>query len=214
MRRFLAWRRGPRWHSLAEPRNMPSFAAPRRHVAPPILKPAAGFLLPSLVSRLIILLTLSSPEAHMFVDRLSEAQHYAEYHPGFRPAFAFLTNARVRHLELGRHTLDGERLFVLIVEAEGRGREQATLEAHRKYIDIQLSLAGMEEIGWRPTADCREPLAEYDSGNDVQFFADRPEVWVPMPAKTFAVFFPQDAHAPFAGSGVVHKAVVKVAVDW
>ncbi len=150
----------------------------------------------------------------MFVDRLSQAKHYVEHHPGFRPAFAFLASVRVRRMEFGHHTLDGDRLFALLIEADGCGREETTLETHRRYIDIQLTLAGTEEIGWRPTADCREPLAEYDPENDVQFFGDRPEVWLPVPVGAFAVFFPHDAHAPFAGSGRVHKAVVKVAVDW
>ena len=29
----------------------------------------------------------------------------------------------------------------------------------------------------------------------------------------FAIFYPEDAHAPLATSGPIHKAVVKVAVD-
>lgn len=149
----------------------------------------------------------------MFLDRLTQAQHYAAYHPGFRQAFAFLAEEGVCRLAPGRHTVEGERLYVVIVQAEGRGKEQARLETHRRYIDIQLTLSGVEEIGWRAAAHL-EPLAEYSGEQDVQFYSDRPEVWLSVPAGVFAVFFPHDAHAPLAGLGPVHKAVAKVAVDW
>jgi beta-galactosidase beta subunit len=46
----------------------------------------------------------------------------------------------------------------------------------------------------------------------VGFFYDRPTTWLTLSAGQFAVFFPEDAHAPLAGQGGVHKAVVKVAV--
>jgi beta-galactosidase beta subunit len=34
-----------------------------------------------------------------------------------------------------------------------------------------------------------------------------------VPAGHFAIFFPEDAHAPLAGEGHLVKAVVKVAVE-
>ncbi len=46
------------------------------------------------------------------------------------------------------------------------------------------------------------------------FFADRPETWFAVKPGSFAIFYPQDAHAPLAGTGETRKAVMKVAVDW
>jgi beta-galactosidase beta subunit len=31
---------------------------------------------------------------------------------------------------------------------------------------------------------------------------------------SFGIFFPEDAHAPAAADGPIHKVVLKVAVDW
>jgi YhcH/YjgK/YiaL family protein len=150
----------------------------------------------------------------MFLDHLSNAHWYAAYHPGFGRALAFLADERVCRLGPGRHAVEGERLFVVIVQAEGRGRQEARLETHRRYIDIQLTLGGMEEIGWRAASRCRGPLSEYNLEQDVAFYDDRPELWLAVPAGMFAVFFPHDAHAPLSGAGAVHKAVAKVAIDW
>ncbi|UCE35860.1 MAG: YhcH/YjgK/YiaL family protein [Deltaproteobacteria bacterium] len=95
-----------------------------------------------------------------------------------------------------------------------RGRKNAKLEAHRQYIDIQFTVAGRDEIGWKPAARCTRHGQEYNEEKDVVFFSDEPDAWVATPAGTFGVFFPEDAHAPLGGTGPIHKVVVKVAVEW
>ena len=52
----------------------------------------------------------------------------------------------------------------------------------------------------------------YDAGRDIAFFADEPAAWFPLERGQFAVFFPDDAHAPLAASGSLHKVVIKVEV--
>ena len=74
--------------------------------------------------------------------------------------------------------------------------------------------AGSEEIGWRPKPLCQNVAQAYDKEKDIEYYGDRPELWFKVPPGYFVVFFPDDAHAPLAGSEKVVKAVVKVAVDW
>jgi biofilm protein TabA len=150
----------------------------------------------------------------MILDDLPEADRYAALHPGFAAAFEFLRHAPLMELEPGRHEIDGPRLFVMINHDLGRGRDKACIEAYRKYIDIQYVISGHEEIGWKPTATCRTVDMPYSAERDVMLFADRPETWVAVEPRSFVIFYPQDAHAPLAGTGETRKAVVKVAVDW
>lgn len=150
----------------------------------------------------------------MILDRLANWRRYAELHAGFAAAFEVLSDPRTATLPVGRHAIDGERLAVIIGRDPGRGREGARLEAHRRYIDIQLTLAGAEEIGWLPLAECGEPDEPFSIERDIAFYSARPESWLAMPPATFAIFFPSDAHAPLAGRGELVKAVAKVAVDW
>src|SRR5579859_4457657 len=119
----------------------------------------------------------------MILDALANSSRYAGLHPAFARAFAFL-NAN-RTLETGRHELDGDRLFVLVSETDGKGAEGAPLEAHRAYIDIQVAFDGSEEIGWRPVAECRRPSDEFDTAKDVIFYEDRPSTWIPLPPGHF-----------------------------
>ena len=149
----------------------------------------------------------------MIIDSLDNWTRYRHLHPAFAAAFAFLTATDLQGMKPGRHTLDGERLVVSIDHVEGLGRERARLEAHRRYIDIQMAFDGTDEIGWLPLADCRTVDEAYDETRDVGFWKDRPDSWVVLPPGRFVVFFPEDAHAPLAGSGAVRKAVMKIAVD-
>src|SRR5262245_35343343 len=100
----------------------------------------------------------------MILDRLEDADHYRRLHPGFDAAFDLLRSTPFEELVCGRHEVMGDSLFLIIDHAQGKGRQAARLEAHRKYIDVQYSIPGTptpEEIGWRSTAACT-PEAPYD----------------------------------------------------
>jgi len=150
----------------------------------------------------------------MILTPLDAADAYVTLHGGFAAAIAFLRSADIAKLPPGKHEVDGERLFVLIAEDPGRGRDGAPLEAHRRYIDLQLVVDGVDTMGWRPLSNCRQPHGEFDAAKDIVFFDDAPATWFDVPAGSLAIFFPNDAHAPLAGEGRPRKAVVKVAVEW
>jgi YhcH/YjgK/YiaL family protein len=148
----------------------------------------------------------------MILDTLESAARYAPVHPGFAPAFAFLRRPDLAQLADGRYEIDGDRVFALVQSGSGRGRAGARLEAHRRYIDIQFTVAGIEQIGWESLNTCRARAQGYDAARDVEFFTGEPVVWTALVPGMYAIYFPDDAHAPLAGSGSVRKVVVKVAV--
>jgi len=149
----------------------------------------------------------------MVLDSLAAADRYHALHPAFGRAFAFLASVDLDALSPGRNEIDGDAMFVILDRKDGRGRDGARIEAHRRYIDIQFTISGQEEIGWTPLASCAEPDGAFDEAKDVGFFADRPSAWLRVPPGSFAIFFPEDAHAPLAGHGALVKAIVKIAVD-
>src|SRR5947207_1244109 len=110
----------------------------------------------------------------MILDLLAEAARYTALHPLFGAAFEYLRSTPLAELPLGKHVLDGDRLYVLVAREEGRTRTGAKLEAHRKYIDIQVTIAGNEEMGWRPTAECARVETPYDAARDIAFYLDEP----------------------------------------
>ena len=148
----------------------------------------------------------------MVIDVLEQADRYVHLHPSFGRAFEFLRTTDLATLAPGRHEIDGDAVYVSIDHVPGRGREGARLESHRAHIDIQLTIAGEEQIGWRPLAACAMQDEPFDAERDVGFYRDRPETWLSVPPGMFAIFFPEDAHAPLAGSGALRKAIAKIRV--
>jgi YhcH/YjgK/YiaL family protein len=150
----------------------------------------------------------------MILDVLSNEERLKKLHPGFGAAFQYLRGANVDQLPEGRQEIDGSRLYAMVVRGQGRGLKGAKLEVHRRYIDIQYSLSGLDVIGWKHTSTCGNPTQAFNEQKDIQFFLDAADSWVTIPQGSFGIFFPEDAHAPLAADGPIHKVVVKIAVDW
>lgn len=148
----------------------------------------------------------------MILDTLDNFRRYYALHPRFRAAFEFLAQEDLLKLAEGKYAIDGDRVFALVSHSRGRGRELSKLETHRQYIDIQFIVSGVEEAGWKNLHKCASPEGDHDEDKDIRFYLDEPDTWLTVVPGQFAVFFPEDAHAPLAGSGNVHKIVVKVAV--
>lgn len=148
----------------------------------------------------------------MILSTLADADRYLNAHPRFASAFAFLRGTDLNSLPPGKHAVQGEEIFAIVEACAGRTREEAKLEYHRRYIDIQLVLEGMDEMGWKPVAECVDPATDYDEARDIRFFNDVPSSWIATPSGAFCIFFPEDAHAPLVSDGHIRKVVMKIAV--
>ncbi len=149
----------------------------------------------------------------MIFATLAQSNRYASLHPLFPRAFDYIHNTDLLALTPGVHDIIDKQLFVIVEEAEGRTRAEAKLEYHRKYIDIQLVLTGIDEMGWKPVSDCHQLIADYNSERDIQFFDDVPDSWIAVPAGAFCIFFPEDAHAPLVSGSRIRKLIFKIAVE-
>ena len=147
----------------------------------------------------------------MILDVLENADRYLALNEGFAKAFEFLTRPDLQELPVGKYEIDGDRIYAMVAKEPGRKQEDALLETHEKYIDIQFILAGTDTMGWKPKSLCMQPTEGYDQTRDIQFFADQPDAWLATASGAFAIFFPEDAHLPLISSGQIHKVVVKIA---
>jgi YhcH/YjgK/YiaL family protein len=147
----------------------------------------------------------------MILSALSQSDRYAALHPQFTQVFDYIRNTDLYALPPGRYLIAGEEVFAIVEHVPARTREMARLEAHRRYIDIQLVLDGDEQMGWKPLADCYNPVSEHSMEKDIGFFHDAPASWVSVPPDHFCIFFPEDAHAPLVGTGQIRKVIFKIA---
>ena len=131
---------------------------------------------------------------------------YARLGNNFETAARFLETADFAALELGRHEIDGDSVFVNI-QAYVQQEKEPAYEAHDRYADIQLVLRGSERFRWGTgapgplTGDFREVTGVKDA---VEFT---------LKENQFVIFLPGEAHAPGLperGPALCRKAVVKV----
>lgn len=148
----------------------------------------------------------------MIFSALSQSDRYASLHPLFQHAFDYIRGHDLYAMAPGRYPIIGDDLIAIVEQVPAKTKDQARLEAHRKYIDIQLVLDGDESMGWKPLADCLNPVSEHSEERDIRFFHDAPASWIAVPPDHFCIFFPEDAHAPLLGTGSIRKVIFKLAV--
>lgn len=131
--------------------------------------------------------------------------------PYYAKAVEYINNTDLNALETGKHLIDGENLFVNIVETQLKTPQQARLEAHDKYIDIQVPLSKGETYGVKPRCECT-PDGDFDTVNDIIFFKDPVADTISAKQGEVVTFAPETAHAPLIGEGPIRKAIFKVLV--
>ena len=148
----------------------------------------------------------------MILDSLKNLKNYEGLHPRFAKAMEFLLTSDLAALPLGRNEICGDEIFANVMEAQPRTKEEAPVEIHRKYIDIQIPITADEVMGYIPKEQL--PECDFNEENDAALYP------VGMPAtdylnvttSMFAIFFPQDGHAPAITPVKLKKIIVKVAV--
>lgn len=132
--------------------------------------------------------------------------------PHYAAAMQYIMENDLNALENGKHVIDGDNLFVNIVDSQMKTMEEAKLEVHDKYIDIQIPLSGPETFGVRDRSACVKPIGEMDPAKDILFFEDEFDEVLEAGIGQVVTFAPCDAHAPLIGEGTIHKAIFKVKV--
>ncbi len=151
----------------------------------------------------------------MVFDNIKNAEIYYGMHKNFKAAFEFIKKAVAENLPTGRYELDGDNLYAPISEYD-TNPEGNVFEGHKNYIDLQFVFEGKERIDVieidKATSD-----TEYDTEKDFQLFKTQNDaVRVLLNKGDFAIFYPNDLHAPglsYDGNvEKVKKIVVKVKI--
>jgi len=148
----------------------------------------------------------------MIVDSINNGSKYASLHPHFAKAFEFINNTDLAALEVGKFDIDGENLRGIVSDKEGTTAEAsiAKFECHNAHIDIQVCIHGKETLGWKPRSSCQSQRGEYNPEKDVLFYEDAPDMYFGLTNGQFAIFYPEDVHAPMIGTDAIKKLVIKV----
>lgn len=145
----------------------------------------------------------------MIIDTLTNFEKYISVNPLFEEVAKFMRENDLNTLDEGKYEIKGKDLFVNVTTAKGRTPEEAVLETHRLMLDIQIPLSCEETYGYTPAEDL--PEAEYDEVKDLSKMPSlAAQSYVTCRPGMFAVFFPQDGHAPCIATQDIKKVIFKV----
>ena len=128
----------------------------------------------------------------MIIDNLSNLDKYTSLHKDFKLVSDYLKTHNLAELECGRHELRGNEVFFNLQEYQTKPVQK--LEAHRKYIDIQVPVTGEEYMGYT-NIENTSITEQYSEEKDVMFLNGSVDK-IKADYKTFLIFYPQDAHMP------------------
>ena len=137
----------------------------------------------------------------MIVDKLKNLKKYPEFAAYADEMLAFVERAEKENLEDGRYELQGENLFALLQSYETKKLEDARMETHKIYSDLQYIISGKEYIYWRPID---ELTVEEDRTPDADIvFYENGDVKGSnlLTAGMFGAYFPWDGHKPSVAAG-------------
>lgn len=144
----------------------------------------------------------------MILDHLTNDRAFAVL-PEWPQIVAFLRTADVLTCDAGRYDIDGDRFYAIIAD-ELHTETTNPLEAHRRYIDVQVAVRGSFVVLWQALRECISPLQAYDPKKDMLLMADEATTKLMLVPGVAAVFYPEDAHAPQPPEEAVRKVVFKI----
>lgn len=130
----------------------------------------------------------------MIIDTLDNLSKYTSLNPLFQQVVDYIANNQLEGHEDGKVEIKGKDLFVNFSTAKGKAPAEAKLESHDKMIDIQIPLSTAETMGYTPRKIL--PEVEYNADKDISFYEGEAQQYITVHPGEFAIFFPQDGHAP------------------
>ena len=152
----------------------------------------------------------------MIIDSIQAFGRYVGLNPLFPAVAELLRTTDLNSLPTGITKIQGDDLFINVQEAPAKSRREARFETHRRMIDIQVPFTDSEEYGWAPASAL--PAATYDEAIDMTLHdpaapktpEDVATTYFKLLPGHFAIFFPEDGHAPAITPTGLRKAIIKV----
>lgn len=150
----------------------------------------------------------------MIYDTLNNLPNYLGMSKNLDTAIEFIMARDITTLPLGRTQIDGDKVFVNVMDATPQPSEKASFETHQRYLDLQTDLAGSElfEVALGELRITKP----YDEQADIALGSADTSIAGMLCEGRFALFLVGEAHKPTLkaqGCGKVKKAVFKIALD-
>lgn len=149
----------------------------------------------------------------MIFGNIQNLGEYPFLEEQIKECFNYAKEHDLMSYEKGSHEIDGDRLFVNVVEYTTTTDEERFWEAHRQYLDLHLMLRGTEQID-----------LNFIQNMDVKEFVEKDD-FLPMDGEKnssvilrdgdFLICYPSDGHRTAVavdGPETIKKAIFKIRI--
>ena len=150
----------------------------------------------------------------MIFGNTNHLQDFGVLQNPIKECFAYLQSHNMLLYEKGSYPIDGDRLFVNIMEYRTTVPEERFWEAHKEYLDVHVALQGREQIDlgfiWKMQQ------GEYVEKDDFLPLEGEKNGSVILEPGDFLVCCPYDGHRTAVAAGQpedIRKAIFKVRIE-
>ncbi len=149
----------------------------------------------------------------MIIGTLDNPSYYAGFGERVVQAVQYMKEHNPHSLPLGKNSIDGDNIYYEVSEVQTVRADEKFFEAHKRFIDIQMTIDGEEWYGYNSVGNLKEEIP-YNQDKDAAFYSGDGE-YFRIPKGQFVLFMPEDAHNPciyFKQQGHVRKIVIKIKI--
>ncbi len=149
----------------------------------------------------------------MILDKIENTKQYQGLSLRIKKALRYISKTDFTKLENGTYDIVKDEIFAIVSRFETVDAKVEKPEVHRKYIDIQYVFEGEEVLGLA-IKQSQTVYQEYNVDDDYELY-DADLEYVKFGKGMFAIFFPNDLHAPsvhIKKATSASKVVVKVLI--
>ena len=149
----------------------------------------------------------------MVFGNIRDLKDYGYLEAEVLKCFEYGKNHDLLCYEKRSHEIDGDNLFVNIVEYETTAPENRFWESHRKYLDLHLMLKGPEQIDVNFIDNMEQK--EFVDEDDFLPLEGEPNSHVVLTEGDFLLCYPKDAHRTAVQvntPAAIKKAIFKIKI--
>ena len=150
----------------------------------------------------------------MIFGNLKDKNDFSYLSSAIQECFDYAEHHDLLNYEKGSHPIDGERLFVNIVEYTTTTPENRFWEAHRDYLDLHLMLRGTEQIDLNFIDNMEQK--DFVPKDDFLPLEGIPNAHVILTHNDFLICYPKDGHRTAVAvhePETIKKAIFKIRIQ-
>lgn len=150
----------------------------------------------------------------MIIATFKNAERYCN-NDRMQRAFDFIKETNLETLDVGKYLIDGDNIFASVQAYNTKMETECLFESHRRYIDIQVIINGIEKMSWLPIDKLNLIEDNFDKDDYALYKESFHGSELIVHEGEFVIFYPEDGHKPCIAvdkPSYVKKVVLKVAL--